>query len=53
MLRIVSRGGRIGGNVLDFIARMERCSIRDAAVRLREWFALSAEPSLSVQSSHC
>jgi DNA primase len=37
--------------VLDFIAWMERCSIRDAAVRLREWFAFSAEPSLSAQAS--
>src|ERR1700730_18674142 len=48
---VAQRGGRIGGNVLDFIAWMERCSIRDAAVRLREWFALSAEPSLSAQAS--
>jgi len=48
---VAQRGGRIGGNVLDFIAWMERCSIRDAAVRLREWFGLSAEPSLSVPPS--
>jgi DNA primase len=48
---VAIRGGRLGGNVLDFIAWMERCSIRDAAVRLREWFALSAEPSLSAQAS--
>ena len=48
---VAQRGGRIGGNVLDFIAWMERCSIRDAAVRLREWFALSAEQSLSAPAS--
>ena len=47
---VAQRGGRIGGNVLDFIAWMERCSIRDAAVRLRDCFALSAEPSLSAQA---
>ena len=39
---VAQRGGRIGGNVLDFIAWMESCSIRDAALRVREWFALSA-----------
>jgi DNA primase len=26
------------GNVLDFVAAMERCSIRDAALRLQQWF---------------
>ena len=30
--------------MLDFIAAMESCSVRDAALRLREWFAMSAEP---------
>jgi DNA primase len=29
-----------GGNVLDFIAAMERCSIRDAALRLQRWFSM-------------
>ncbi len=42
---VAQRGGRIGGNVLDFIAWMESCSIRDAALRVREWFALSAVES--------
>jgi len=41
---VAQRGGRIGGNVLDFIAEMERFSIHDAALRLQEWFALSARP---------
>ena len=42
---IALRGGRLGGNVLDFIAAMERCSVRDAALRLRAWFALAADHS--------
>ena len=39
---VAQRGGRIGGNVLDFIAAMESCSVRDAALKLREWFAMNA-----------
>ena len=31
------------GNVLDFVAAMEKCSVRDAGVKLSEWFAVSAE----------
>jgi hypothetical protein len=26
------------GNVLDFVAAMEQCSVRDAALKLRDWF---------------
>jgi len=33
---IAARSGRVGGNVFDFVAEMERCSIREAALRL-EW----------------
>ena len=29
------------GNVLDFVAAMERCTIRDAAMKLAEWFSVS------------
>jgi DNA primase len=32
---IAARSGRIGGNVFDFVAEMERCSIREAALRLQ------------------
>ena len=39
---VASRGGRTGGNVLDFVAAMERCSVRDAALKLQEWFAVAA-----------
>lgn len=34
--------GRIGGNVLDFVAAMERCSVRDAAIKLQTWFLVPA-----------
>ncbi len=30
------------GNVLDFVAAMEKCSIRDAGLKLQEWFGLPA-----------
>jgi DNA primase len=29
------------GNVLDFVAAMEKCSIRDAGLKLQEWFGLT------------
>lgn len=29
------------GNVLDFVAAMEQCTARDAAVKLAEWFSIS------------
>ena len=35
-----ARGGRIGGNVLDFVSAMENCSIRDAALKLQDGFIL-------------
>ena len=31
---IAARSGRVGGNVFHFVAEMERCSIREAALRL-------------------
>jgi len=37
---VEARSGRIGGNVLDFVAAMENCSIREAALKLQGWFAL-------------
>jgi len=30
------------GNVLDFVAAMERCSVREAACRLQQWFGVGA-----------
>jgi DNA primase len=41
------------GNVLDFVAAMEKCSLREAALRLQEWFggsATAAPPSLARQA---
>src|SRR5277367_420652 len=42
--------GRVGGNVLDFVAAMERCSVRDAAIKLQLWFLVPAagQPSGSL-----
>jgi DNA primase len=28
------------GNVLDFVAAMEQCTVRDAAIKLAEWFSI-------------
>jgi DNA primase len=33
-----------GGNVLDFVAKMENIAVRDAALKLKEWFR-EAEPA--------
>ena len=30
------------GNVLDFVAAMEKCPIREAALRLQQWFGMTA-----------
>jgi len=45
---IAARGGRVGGNVLDFVALMDSCSIRDAALSLQRSFGGTACLSL-----HC
>lgn len=34
--------GKKGGNVLDFVAAMNNCSVRDAAVKLSAWFMSGA-----------
>jgi DNA primase len=34
--------GRVGGNVLDFVAAMEQCSVREAAIKLQTWFLVPA-----------
>jgi DNA primase len=38
----VKSRGRIGGNVLDLVAAIESCSIRDAAIKLQTWFLVPA-----------
>src|ERR1700733_8403820 len=34
------------GNVLDFVAAMEKCSVRDAGVKLQQWFSLDSKPEI-------
>jgi DNA primase len=46
----VKNRGRVGGNVLDFVAVMESCSVRDAAIRLQSWFLVPAAGQLIRQS---
>ena len=41
---IAARSGRVGGNVLDFVAEMERCSIREAALHLQHSLAENRIP---------
>lgn len=38
-----ARHGKVGGNILDLIACMEVCSIREAALQLRAWSDASRE----------
>ena len=39
---VAARGGRRGGNALDFVAVMEGCSVREAALKLQQWFSVPA-----------
>lgn len=39
---IAARGGRIGGHVIDLVAIMERCGLREAGLRLQDWFNVRA-----------
>src|SRR5882672_10288138 len=39
------------GNVLDFVAAMEQCSVRDAGLKLKEWFAITGEPTTVVREA--
>lgn len=42
---IAARHGRLGGHVIDLVAIMERCSLREAGIRLQDWFGLNVPPS--------
>jgi DNA primase len=44
-----ARNGKVGGNILDLVAYMEACSIREAALRLRGWSDTSRETGLPDQ----
>jgi len=37
---IAARGGRIGGHVIDLVAIMEQCGLREAGLRLQDWFSV-------------
>jgi Toprim domain-containing protein/DNA primase-like protein/CHC2-type zinc finger protein len=39
---IEGRGGKRGGSVIDFVAAMERSTIREAALKLQSWFPVCA-----------
>lgn len=39
---IDGRGGKRGGSIIDFVAAMERCTIREAALKVQSWFQISA-----------
>ena len=45
-----ARQGKKGGNVIDFVAVMESCSVRDAAIKLRDWFVGSSPAPAHVQT---
>lgn len=36
------------GNVLDFVAAMEQCSVRDAALKLKAWFHMGESAEIAV-----
>jgi DNA primase len=42
----------VGGNVLDFVAAMEKCSVRDAAIRLQSWFLVPTSASPIASARH-
>lgn len=44
-----ARQGKVGGNILDLVACMEACSIREAALRLRGWSDVSGQTGLPNQ----
>ena len=44
---VASRIGRRGGNVLDFVAVMEDCTIREAALHLQNWFHVGEDAGSS------
>lgn len=45
---IAARGGHMGGHVVDLVAIMERCGLREAGLRLQDWFGAGA-----AHPAHC
>ena len=48
---IAARGGRIGGHVIDLVTIMERCGLREAGLRLQDWFSVRAPHPAPVRAS--
>lgn len=46
---IAARGGCIGGHVIDLVAIMERCGLREAGLRLQDWFSVHASQPAPVR----
>lgn len=42
---IAARHGRLGGHVIDLVAILEGCSLRQAGIRLQDWFGSSVPAS--------
>jgi len=49
---VTARGGRLGGNVLDFVAAMEGCAIREAALKLQDGYLVTAAAPEPVTYQH-
>ncbi len=47
-----ARGGKKGGNVLDLVAAVENCSVREAAIKLQMWFLVPAAGQSRTPASH-
>ena len=48
---IAARDGRIGGHAIDLVAMMERCGLRQAGMRLQDWFGGRATDPPPVKES--
>jgi len=44
-----ARGGKKGGNAIDLVAAMEGCSIREAALKMQQWFSVPNSGTSSVK----
>ncbi len=45
------RKGKRGGDVIELVAAMERCTLRDAGLKLAAWFPVAAQPSPPVEQA--
>src|SRR4051794_21757529 len=39
------------GNVMDFVAFMERCTVREAAIKIQDWFSLAPASTGQVKTA--